>query len=280
MSVPRELASWGCLGARHRSTSRNPDAPFLFNRLQSYRTFGEEPFLQKIFYITPQARLLVFPLEHLRLKELGIHAAVALQSVAKTVANYRPPAKARNRQSGIESAEGCIRRSKGHDMSRRASQTMVLYFAGAALLLAILRYFMKGWLDPLGIPVVVGSFAASLTVVMFTALVVLFRREGLAPDGHYLHASLWFLLLAVWCEILVILGIEITDATGADTYYRGPWQTVMATFPTARQHAAGHVAGFVFRAGIGLLLGVAIYAWSTRRRIRAESSAQEPENQT
>lgn len=142
----------------------------------------------------------------------------------------------------------------------------VLILAGTATVAAILRYFMKGWIEPLGVPTVVGSFLASVTVVLLVGLVLLFLKEGWSPQGRYLRAASWFIGLAVWCEVLVIAGILMTERAGAQTYYQGPWEAVQRAFPTPAGHAIGHTQGFFVRTLIGLLLGTIFYAVGKKRR--------------
>jgi len=144
----------------------------------------------------------------------------------------------------------------------------VLILAGAAGIAAVLRYFMKGWLDPLGIPTFLGSLLASVTIILLIGLVVLFVKEGRESDGRYFRVAGWFLALAVWCELLVIAGILVTERTGADTYYQGPWEMVRERFTTPSAHAIGHSQGFFVRTAIALLLGAAIYGVVKKRRTR------------
>jgi hypothetical protein len=141
-----------------------------------------------------------------------------------------------------------------------------LCFVSLAAALAVFRYFAKGLLEPLDVPVLVGSFLASVTVVLLAATAVFFLREGRAPGGRYLRAAAWFSALAAWCEVLVITGILVTEWSGADTYYRGPWRMVEDVFPDASAHALGHAQGFFVRLPIGLLLGAAAYAIAKRGR--------------
>jgi hypothetical protein len=142
----------------------------------------------------------------------------------------------------------------------------VLLLGGVAVPVAVVRYFAKGWLEPAGIPTVVGSFVASLTVVLLVGLAILFWREGRAESGRYLRAAATYGLLAAWCEVLVIAGILATQASGATTYYSGPWEAVDRAFPTAHQHAIGHTQGFIPRLAIALVLGSVVYAWGRRGR--------------
>lgn len=149
------------------------------------------------------------------------------------------------------------------------SWKIVLWLGGVALALAVLRYFTKGWLEPLGVPVALGSLVASVTVILLFAVWTLFSREGRLPGGRYLRAATKYAALAAWCEILVIAGILLTERSGADTYYRGPWEKVMETFPAPAAHAVGHTQGFLVRLAFGLLLGAAVYALVKRTRSQA-----------
>ena len=142
----------------------------------------------------------------------------------------------------------------------------VLILAGAAGIVAVLRYFMKGWLDPLGGPTFLGSLLASVTLVLLIGLVLLFLKEGRESEGRYFRVAGWFVALAVWCELLVITGILVTERTGAETYYQGPWEVVRERFTTPSAHAIGHAQGFFVRTAIALLLGAAIYGLVRRRR--------------
>lgn len=59
------------------------------------------------------------------------------------------------------------------DRTASTSKT-VLILAVVAAAAAVLRYFMKGWVEPLGVPTAVGSFLASVTVVLLIGLVLIF----------------------------------------------------------------------------------------------------------
>lgn len=142
----------------------------------------------------------------------------------------------------------------------------VLLLGAIAVPVATLRYFARGWLEPAGVPTFVGSFVASLTVVLLVGVVLLFGREGLAESGRYLRAAAGYSVLAAWCEGLIVVGILVTHVSGASTYYSGPWEAVHRAFPTAPQHAIGHAQGFFPRLAIALALGGAVYAWRRRSR--------------
>ncbi|MGH9407056.1 MAG: hypothetical protein ACRD3D_14635 [Terriglobia bacterium] len=141
-----------------------------------------------------------------------------------------------------------------------------LILALIALVIAILRFFMEGWVAPLGISTRIGSLFASLTILLLVGLFVLFVREGLAAGGRYVRAATWFVPLAAWCEILVIAGILLTARTGATTYYSDTMQRPGQAPPIPTQHALMHAIAFVPIAAIGLLLGAIIYWLSKRGR--------------
>lgn len=148
--------------------------------------------------------------------------------------------------------------------SSKSPAGTVLALAGAAAVIAVLRYFMRGWLEPLGVPTIIGSLLASVTVVLIIGLLLLFIREGRNSGGRYLRAAAWFVALAVWCELLVIGGILLTERNGANTYYQGPWEAVRETFPTGAGHAIGHAQGFIVRTAVWLIVGAVVY-WAVKR---------------
>ena len=143
---------------------------------------------------------------------------------------------------------------------------VALALAILAVPLAVLRYVLKDLLGPLGVPVWLGSLLASLWVLLGVGVLFMFGREGRAAGGRYRRAALPFVLLAAWCELLVIGGILLTGARDADTYYCGPFAAVRDHFPTASEHAMGHVQGFLPRAVIWLVLGAIVYALARRAR--------------
>ncbi|MFY9607766.1 MAG: hypothetical protein WAU45_04020 [Blastocatellia bacterium] len=147
-----------------------------------------------------------------------------------------------------------------------SNRSIIFKLAGIATIVAVIRYFLKGLLEPLGVPTVVGSFLASITIVLLVGLVLIFLREGRRRDGSYARAAVWFAALAVWCEVLVIAGILLTERTGANTYYRGPWEMVEEMFPTPAAHAIGHTQGFFVRLAVNLIIGAIIYGLAKRRR--------------
>lgn len=150
-----------------------------------------------------------------------------------------------------------------------------LIFAVVAFIVAVLRYYMRGWTDPLGWPPIIGSLLASVTIVLLIALLVMFIREGRAPDGRYMRSGLWFLLLAAWCQGLVIAGILITERTGALNYYNERLFE-QRTFPSASRHALAHAIAFLPVVVVELLLGALVY-WLAKRGRRAPP---EPASQT
>lgn len=138
-------------------------------------------------------------------------------------------------------------------------------FAGVAAALAVVRYFGKGLLAPLGLPDFVGSLLASLWLLLGVSLFAFFGHQGRTPSGRWVSAALFFVALAAWCEALTIGGIVLSDLTGADTYFCPIFEEVAQEFPTAGEHALGHVIGFFPRTAFALLFGTGIY-WVARRR--------------
>jgi len=143
-----------------------------------------------------------------------------------------------------------------------------LFFKAAAIAagVAVVRFFIKGWLAPLGVPTVVGSFLASITMVLIVAMILIFLREGRKADGRYWTAAAWFAGLAIWCQALIISGILLTEQTGIDTYYSGPWEMIHERFPTPTAHAIGHTQGMIVTIIVGLVLGAVIFALARRKR--------------
>ena len=158
-------------------------------------------------------------------------------------------------------------------MAQSSNRKTALILAVVAVLAAVVRFFMKGWVEPLGVPTIVGSLLASVTVVVLIGLVLLFRREGRNAEGSYIRAALWFAGFAGWCEVLVIAGILVTERTGADTYFSGPWEVVYRAFPTPSAHVIGHTQGFFIRLVIGFILGAIVYGVAKRSRDRASGPA-------
>jgi hypothetical protein len=135
---------------------------------------------------------------------------------------------------------------------------------------------MKGLAETLGIPTIIGSMLASVTIVLLAGMGYIFALEGRSPGGQYRRAAGWSLLLAAWCEILIIGGIMATEAFQADTYYLGPWQQVREVFPTGAAHALGHLQGFAVRAAIYLAAASIVYAVARRKRVLPEKAALRP----
>ena len=150
---------------------------------------------------------------------------------------------------------------------------LFLTFAAIAFGAAVVRFFLKGLLDPLGIPPAVGTFLASITIVLFLGAGLIFRREGKDPAGRFLRGAGWASLLSAWCQILIIGGIFATEWLKADTYFSGPWQMVHERFPTAAQHAIGHTQGFFFLTALLLIIGGIVYKIAGRRRSAISSQA-------
>jgi hypothetical protein len=138
----------------------------------------------------------------------------------------------------------------------------------AAIPVAVARYFMRGWVEPFGIPTVFGSLLASVSVVLLAGMLILFSQEARAPEGRYLLAAKWYTLLALWCEVLVIACILLSGRLDAPTYYEGPWDSVRHAFPTAERHALAHVSGLLPKLAVGLALGAVVYAIEKRHRGR------------
>jgi len=140
------------------------------------------------------------------------------------------------------------------------------------LVVGILRYFMKAWVDALGVPEIIGSLIVSLNIVLLVALVIFFVSEGRSPHGRYQVAAGWYLVLAAWYTILIVAGILITARTGTPTYYE---EMVLAhkTLPVV-QHAISHAVAFVFVAVVGLLLGWPAYWVAKRGRPGASQAGQ------
>ncbi len=143
-------------------------------------------------------------------------------------------------------------------------------FTKAVLILAlvgILRYFLKSLLNPIGVPVVVGSFLSSMTIVLIVATILVFMREGKKTGGNYWTAAAWFAGLAIWYQLLVAAGILLTERSGADTYYTGPWESMHARFATATAHAISHLfPGILIMIIMGCVVGAIVYFLARRGR--------------
>jgi hypothetical protein len=145
-----------------------------------------------------------------------------------------------------------------------------LILALIMFVVAVLRWFMKGWMDALGMPELLGSFLASVTIVLIVGLVIVFAREGRAVEGRYSRAAGWWIGLAAWEQILVISGILLAARTGASTYYSEMVGAHRELPPV--QHALSHAVAFVFVSAVGLLLGWFVY-WVAKRGRRAGTVA-------
>lgn len=143
-----------------------------------------------------------------------------------------------------------------HGKAARRHSREVLILAIIVLILAVLRFFMRGWVESAGIPARTGSFFASIDILLLIGLVIIFVREGLARERRYLRAAAWYVILAAWCTILVIAGILITAATGASTYYQ---DTMGKIPPTPMRHAMMHAIAFIPIVLVGMLLGAILY---------------------
>jgi predicted PurR-regulated permease PerM len=136
--------------------------------------------------------------------------------------------------------------------------------AAIALVVAVLRYYMKGWLQPMGVSDFAGSFVASVTIVTLVGLVIIFAREGRAAGGAYWRAAAWFAAFAIWCQGLIIAGILITARTGSATYYEEMMGKHMNLPPV--RHALSHAGAGVVVALVGMILGLPIYFVAKRGR--------------
>ena len=146
---------------------------------------------------------------------------------------------------------------------------LVAILAAIALAAAVVRFFLKGLLAPIGVPTVIGTFLASITIVLLVGTVLIFRREARDSDGRFIRGAGWTVLLSAWCQALIIGGILLTEAFHADTYYNGPWAMVQERFPTVTAHVIGHTQGFFFLTAILLIIGGIVYAIVRRKRIVA-----------
>jgi hypothetical protein len=147
---------------------------------------------------------------------------------------------------------------------RRSNASVFRILAAIMFVAAVVRWFMKGWMQSLGVSEVVGSLLVSVNIVLVIGLVILFAREGRAPGGRYWNAAGWFIALAVWEQVLVIGGILLAARTGASTYYSEMIATHRELPPV--QHALSHGVALIFVAAVGLLLGWAVYAIARRGR--------------
>ena len=132
-----------------------------------------------------------------------------------------------------------------------------LILAAVALVVAVLRYYMKGWLQPMGVSDFAGSFIASITLVTLVGLVIIFASGGRAAGGSYWPAAAWFAAFAFWCQGLIIAGILIAAQTGTPTYYDEMMGKHLGLPPVT--HAFQHGIAAVVVAIVGMILGVPVY---------------------
>jgi len=149
---------------------------------------------------------------------------------------------------------------------RRSNASIFLILALVTFVVAVLRWFMKGWMESRHVSDTVGSMLMSLTIVLLIGLVILFAREGRYAEGRYWNAAAWWIALAVWEQILVIAGILLAGRTGASTYYSEMIAAHRQLPPV--QHAISHAVALVALIPIGLLLGWPVY-WVSKRGRRA-----------
>lgn len=147
-----------------------------------------------------------------------------------------------------------------------------LILAVVALVVAIVRFFVKGGVEPLGVSYRVGSLIASITVVLFIGLVILFAREARMAGGRYLRAAGWFVLLTAWCETLVVAGILITVRTRALSYYQDLQTHPGRRPPDPIRHALSHGVAIIPLSIIGMALGGIVY-WAAKRTRPGGASA-------
>lgn len=140
----------------------------------------------------------------------------------------------------------------------------LLLFLGIVLVVAIIRFFMKGWMEPLGISDKVGSFLMSITIATLIGLFVFFIREGLSPVGSYWRGVGCFAILSVWAQAIIFVGIMITAKTGAATYYDEMMGKHLAMPPL--QHAISHLIVAVPEAMVGAIFGGIVYLIAKRSR--------------
>lgn len=145
----------------------------------------------------------------------------------------------------------------------------VAMVGAAAIPVAAARYLVKGWVEPLGIPPVIGSLFASVTVLLLAGMVLIFSQEARTPNGRYLLAAQAYAILAAWCEVLIVGFILLSGRGGDDTYYQGPWNSIRHAFPTAERHALAHVKTFLPKLLLGLALGGVVYGIEKRQPRRS-----------
>lgn len=147
-----------------------------------------------------------------------------------------------------------------------------LILAAVAVVVAVLRYYMKGWVQPLGVTDFAGSFIASITIFTLVGLVIIFANNGRAAGGCYWRAAAWFAAFAFWCQGLIISGILIAAKTGTPTYYDEMMGKHMSLPPLT--HALQHGIAAAVVAIIGMILGVPVYFIAKRWRPASTSPAR------
>ena len=140
----------------------------------------------------------------------------------------------------------------------------LLYMLGIVLVVAIIRFFLKGWLEPLGISDKVGSFLVSITIATLIGLFVFFIREGRSPEGNYWRGVLCFAVLAVWSQVIIFAGIMLAARTGKATYYEEAFGQHLEMPPL--KHGFSHIIAIVPEAIVGAILGAVIYFIAKRGR--------------
>ena len=143
---------------------------------------------------------------------------------------------------------------------------LFLTIAAVALVVAIVRFFLKAVVAPLGMPTVVASFLASITIVLVLGVGFIFYREANNPDGRFMRGAGWAALLSAWCQILIIGGILLTESLHVDTYFAGPWEMIQERFPNATAHVIGHTQGFFVLTALLLGIGGVVYSIARRKR--------------
>lgn len=147
----------------------------------------------------------------------------------------------------------------------------LFYFLGIILVVAIVRFFLKGWLEPLGVSDQVGSFLVSISIATLIGLFVFFIREGRSPEGSYWRGVLCFAVLAVWSQSIIFAGIMIADKTDKATYYEEAFGKHLEMPPL--QHGITHMIASVPEAIVGAIVGAVIYFIAKRGR-RTVAAAQ------
>ncbi|MGE5325861.1 MAG: hypothetical protein ACM3NO_02380 [Deltaproteobacteria bacterium] len=152
----------------------------------------------------------------------------------------------------------------------KVSGRTLLFFVALILVVAILRFFLKGWVEPLGVSDKAGSFLVSITIATFIGLIILFVREGRAAEGSYWRGVGGFAILAVWSQAIIFAGIMIAAKTGAATYYDEMMGKHLAMPPL--QHGISHLIVSVPEVIVGAILGGIIYLIAKRGRAAAAAA--------